>query len=977
MHYFHDTYPHVRFPIAENATSGLRNAQIGGLFAVTSHFTVNRDPALVVMPTGTGKTAVLMLTPFLRRATRALVVTPSKLVRDQVAGHFKTLAVLKGIGVLPPNVSLPKVLEQKKRVKSEDDWKAMAEYDVVVATPNGISPDYEGIPNPPPDLFDILLIDEAHHSPARTWTAILKCFPRAAQALFTATPYRLDSREIKARAVYTYPIRSAYQDGVFGKVRFCPVEPKQGDSADLALAKAAELQFEADKAAGLRHRILVRTATVKRAKELLDFYRIHTKLRLELVTGRHSRRHVKQVLDGLQEDTLDGLVCVDMMSEGFDFPWLKIAVLHAPHRSLAVTLQFIGRFARTNAPNISEAKFLAVPGEVKGEVERLYNENAVWQELIVDLQQKRIDHEADVREGIESFAPPIVATTALQDLSLYSLWPYAHVKVYRVAVDDVKITTEIRLPEPFRRVYHRASEELSTAVIIANERQQPRWCDLDAFTRSEYDLFVVYYDRKTKLLFINASQKSDLLYEEIARQYTLGRHKILPRFEIDRVRHGIANTEFFNVGMKNRVAYSSAESYRIISGRRADQAVTKSDGRLYHRGHVFGKGVENGNRVTIGYSSASKIWSNKNLQIPKLSAWCRAVADRLSQTGPLPSHTGLDFLPVGEKLTQIPEGLLSAQWPASVYDHHTDFRYRVKHSDTPNNLPITESDLTIDRAATNGSSITFSVCVDQFAYPIRFLVGSARHFEPIDLSLPEPAIVVRGEETPLLAFLNNDPATFLFADYSTVCGDEHVSYSKTDYQPMDERFIEVVDWTAANVDIEKEFEKKPGTPSGRRSIHTYLWERLNTDTFSAVIYDHRSGEAADYIALSQRNGKVAVGFYHCKGSGGPKPGDRVEDVYEVCGQAIKSLMLVQREDDLLGHIRYRTESGSRFVRGDMTVVRREFDYGRQHGFDYQVFMVQPGVTKGGLTQKIGEVLAASRDYLARSGVSDTWLLASA
>lgn len=35
------------------------------------------------------------------------------------------------------------------------------------------------------------------------------------------------------------------------------------------------------------------------------------------------------------------------MGEGFDFPFLKIAAIHAPHQSLAVTLQFIGRFART------------------------------------------------------------------------------------------------------------------------------------------------------------------------------------------------------------------------------------------------------------------------------------------------------------------------------------------------------------------------------------------------------------------------------------------------------------------------------------------------------------------------------------------------------------------------------------------------------------------------------------------------------
>ena len=43
------------------------------------------------------------------------------------------------------------------------------------------------------------------------------------------------------------------------------------------------------------------------------------------------------------------IVCVDMFGEGFDLPALKIAALHTVHKSLGVTLQFIGRFARTAA----------------------------------------------------------------------------------------------------------------------------------------------------------------------------------------------------------------------------------------------------------------------------------------------------------------------------------------------------------------------------------------------------------------------------------------------------------------------------------------------------------------------------------------------------------------------------------------------------------------------------------------------------
>lgn len=58
-----------------------------------------------------------------------------------------------------------------------------------------------------------------------------------------------------------------------------------------------------------------------------------------------SSKTVYKIIDTLREKELDGIICVDMLGEGFDFPNLKIAAIHDPHKSLANTLQFIGRFA--------------------------------------------------------------------------------------------------------------------------------------------------------------------------------------------------------------------------------------------------------------------------------------------------------------------------------------------------------------------------------------------------------------------------------------------------------------------------------------------------------------------------------------------------------------------------------------------------------------------------------------------------------
>jgi superfamily II DNA or RNA helicase len=212
--YFEDHYGAVRYPVGGDWEQGLRNAQVGTIHAVAAHFTIRRkEPAIVVMPTGSGKSAVLMMTAFVERARTALVVTPGLLVRGQIAEGFRTLSVLKRAGVVDGSTPEPRVAEVKKRIMSSEGWEALRDYDVVVGTPSSISPTLDDVPAPPEDLFDLLLIDEAHHSPAVTWNGLLSSFPEAKRVLFTATPFRRDRREIEGRFVYSYPVRDAYEDG--------------------------------------------------------------------------------------------------------------------------------------------------------------------------------------------------------------------------------------------------------------------------------------------------------------------------------------------------------------------------------------------------------------------------------------------------------------------------------------------------------------------------------------------------------------------------------------------------------------------------------------------------------------------------------------------------------------------------------------------------------------------------------------------
>lgn len=295
MCYFEDNYKNVVLSVDKGTeeSKGLRRAQLGAIHAIASHFTLRTDPALAVLPTGSGKTAVLLISAYLQQAKKVLVVTPSRLVRSDIAEQFRDLSVLKKLNVVPQTVAKPAVHEQIAKITSAAGWEALASYDVVVATPNSVSPAIDDVPAPPEDLFDLILVDEAHHSFAKTWEQLFNAFPKAKRLLVTATPFRRDRREIKGKFVYVYPLREAYKDKIFGKIQFIPVEPL-GEAGDVAIAKKAEEIFNADRAKGLHHALMVRTDSRKRADELKSIYADNTRLNLRTIHSDHSYGYIKR-----------------------------------------------------------------------------------------------------------------------------------------------------------------------------------------------------------------------------------------------------------------------------------------------------------------------------------------------------------------------------------------------------------------------------------------------------------------------------------------------------------------------------------------------------------------------------------------------------------------------------------------------------------------------------------------------------------
>lgn len=971
MSYFQDQFRHLRLPLGDG---GLRRAQWGALGAIGAHFSLRDDPAVISMPTGSGKTAVMAAAAFLLRANRVLVLTPSRLVRGQIAEDFENLSTLRNLGVVTRRLVPPRVHEVVRQIRSANEWDDLGkEADVVVAVPRGLGPAVTRDAVPPPDFFDVILVDEAHHSAADEWTAVLDAFPAARRLLFTATPFRRDQLEIRGRFIYSYPLARALEDGVFGRITYIPVETPPGTSEDVSVAKAAEKTFQEDRVSGLSHCVMVRSDSKDRVRELKKLYDEHTGLRLETITSDESLGTIRRKLGRLAAGEIDGVICVNMMGEGFNFPRLKIAAVHSPFKSLAVTLQFVGRFARTNDPTIGAAKFLSAPSAIEVERRRLYAEGAVWEEMFAELAEAEVDREIQLREHLETFEdrplPPGNRRFDGEDLSLRALRPYFHVKIYRPR-EPVDIARDVTLPAPYTVVKHEVSPEFSAAILIVERVDKPEWIVTPRFQRVSYDLVIVYYDAPTGLFFVSSSQRrKDVFYKLIADRYAPTGYRPLPASRLHRVRSSISEPNVYSLGMAARVPSRSLASYQTLMGPAVHNVPTQRDGRLFNTGHAFmGGKTESGTRATLGLSSASKVWSQRTDYIPGLIAWCNDLAGRI-EAGAIPvTGTSLDTLGLQDEVAALPAPAIAAEWPMIAYEDLPAAQYRTAEGDV-REISLVMADLEVDLEQPALEPVRVTVTVPGLSVDYEYVAGRDPHFTKVDPE--EEDIVLPDDDLSLEQYLNLCPPTLYLADLSCVTGGHLSPRPQIDIQALPLGQAEGWDWLAAGVDVTREYwadgTRVPGRPL---SIHDYLADRLLADVNKVVFYDHDSGEMADFVVVAELEGETRISMYHCKAfkprKGQPaKPGARAVDAYEVVGQAIKSVkwfeisrVLEQMET------REPRVSGDRFLKGSIDDMR-EFAR-RRRPAAWEVVVVQPGFQIP-LGRDLPEIIGGGDAYVRSQG----------
>lgn len=965
MPYFEEHHNRLALQKSDSEGNGFRNNQIGAIFAIGAHFTLNDTPAIVTMPTGSGKTATLISSAFLLHPLRVLVLTPSVMVRDQTAYDFETLKTLKRIRALPDGIPTPNVFTVKSRIASSEAWDNLRDYDVVVATPHTVSPSYTNVPLPPEDLFQLVLVDEAHHEPASTWNAILDSLPYARRVLFTATPYRSDRKEIRGSYIYTYPTRRAFQEGIFGSVQLQAVVPQEGETADIAIARGAEMVLMSDRANGLSHFLLARARSKDHAMELKALYDAQTQLKLELVYSKNTYQHNARILNRLADSELDGIITVDMLSEGVDLPRLKVGAIHAPHKSLAVTLQFIGRFARTTDPSVGDATFVAVPDpDLSSEVNKLYQEDAVWEEIVPTLGDERIRQEIDTQGFLGDFESRINVASETEDFSLYALRPYHHVKVYELD-RTVDITQKVSLKSPFEVIHQTTHATDPVTVFVGRQTTKPRWTKSISLNQFEYHLFIAFYDSVTSLLFLHSSfTKSETLYEELKCIYAPEGATPVPFNTVNRALRNLDDLTLYNVGLR-KTSKNMDESYRTITGPRADRIIHKNDSRTHHRGHLSGSASENGSKLTIGVSSAAKVWSNTTDQLPQFIAWCKQLGAKMRDESPFITNSNIDYIGVGDKITSIPNHntAVLASWNEDVYDLQPILSYVV--AGFTHQVQLLDLALLIDVENASNSHLTLVLETAEREYRLLQQVGETCNFTLQDDSVIEPQVVFNdGRQFDLLEYLRSHPPSIMFANQSRLIGNE--VYQRTEYTSFDVESIEVFDWPSLRVDTHAEIS---GAKAGLLSIHEFMSKYLVEQDFDIVFYDHGAYEMADFVCVKLRDDAIMFTFYHAKKSGGKNPGERVGDIYEVCCQVARSIRHTTGDSkrQLFENMSSRCDSaGSTFLKGTLDELRGLVDASGSRMTLHELVLVQPGISKAKVSDNTDNVFGAVSHFIEQT-----------
>lgn len=954
---------------------GLRPPQLGALHAIGAHWSINTQPATIVMPTGTGKTETMLAAQAAYLRKPLLVVVPSDALRSQTARKFLSFGLLRFLKVLPDDVPNPIVGLVRKVPKTIEDLEIFDRCNVIVGTMDSLAD--RAAESVWPELVErigALVIDEAHHISAKRWTNFRETFSGKPILQFTATPFRRDGQLVDGHVIYSYPLHRAQQDKYFKPITFEPVYETLAADADQTIAETAVARLRQDLSQGLNHLMMARCSRIERARAVFDIYEaLAPDLKPLLV---HSEvGDTQPAIDALKAGDSRIVVCVNMLGEGFDLPELKVAAVHDLHKSLAILLQFTGRFTRSAAANIGNATVIANIAEpnVSDALERLYSEDADWNELLSELSSAAAQEHARLVKFLNE-AKRLDSGPDDEDV------PISH-KLLKPGMSTLFYQADKFTPKafhdglpssmvPYRVWLHSPS---NTLFFVTRSQPTVKWSRSKAVKDRTWTLFVLHYDAARKLLYLSSSDKSSA-FPDLAT--AVGAGKIINGDVVFRAMGRIARLIFQNLGVKKHGRRNL--SYASYTGSEVVTALSQAEKSGSLKALLSGIGWEGGKQITIGCSAKGRVWSREQGPIPRFNEWCEAVGDKLLDSS-IDTSKLIDNVLLPTEVATLPAiELLSIEWPYEILSQAEE---RVGFSDGTREQTQTMFELRITGSDVSANTIDFEMieATSGSWASFRFTLGGAEEFKVEQISGNPLTVTIGKLSTTLAAYFSEYPPLFRFVDLSELDANLHiVPQTPYDLTIEDDRF-EV--WTWKDVDHKKESIWKGGAVR-KDSIQWHVAQQYLAEDFDVVFDDDDSGEAADLVCLKVTEDSIRMALVHCKFSGGSTPGERVKDVVEVSSQALRSARWVGKFPQLAQHLKARNEPakrggrGTRFLRGDATDLNRIVKLHRFRPIETEILIAQPGLSESKRTKPQSSILAAGLTYVKETVGIDVTILCS-
>lgn len=961
----------------ELGQSGLRLPQIGALHAISAHLSTDKElePVTVVLPTGTGKTETMLSTMVYHRALCILVVVPSRSLREQVTNKFLSLGCLPDLGVVLPGCNFPYVAKITTGIQSVEEAERLASAaNVIVTTPNVFQKaEHSAAVDALFQKCSHLFVDEAHHVSARSWAVIRDKFMGRPIIQFTATPFRNDRESLGGRIIYNYTMGEAQRAGYFKTVNLNPIEEFYEEKADQAIAEEAIAILRRDVKAGFDHLMMARVSSKRRADKLIRLYReLASDLQPIVVHSNFSQTKNIQCLELLHSRESRIVICVDMLGEGYDLPNLKVAALHDHHKSLAITLQFIGRFTRAARDlaigDASAVVNIADPGVGKG-LEHLYSQGADWDAVLRRLAENQIEREIKLQDVVDALKRGEGDLSS--QISLWNLTPSYSTVLFETHCERWSPDLYGEDLPPFDEHWHAIAKDENILVILAVQSSKVKWGNYKDLKDIEYKLLIACWDPERDALFVFSNDYKGFLVEKLARNICGSSCELVSGDRVFNVFNGVEVPLVRNLGASQVGAISFAQFFGSNVTEGLDQ-IEKSNSKL---SNAAVKGYENGEAVLWGCSEKKgKVWSPQaSGSLSDWRQWVTLAWDKIAEGGIDEENITRDFLRP-ERISELYHGHpVSIQWGEQIQNVYEE---RVKIQFGTDLIPFYLVDLTIDRKK-DRDGLFIRISSDEQMSVYQLIIFEEAPGYSYLLIEGKPLRVHKGNAEPLdfNDYMERDPVVIQYVD-GCFSYNRFLVRVKDSFGLYPVENIVIRNWQG--VDIRSE---SMGYESKADSVQYRSFEEIRDD-YDVIINDDGSGEAADLVAFKVIDDEIVLSLIHCKYSSGDTAGARVSDLYEVCGQAQRSIHWKHAGmEHLYKHVIRREkpwgEKGySRFLKGTIRDLNTIKNRARTSKLRLEIAIVQPGLSVEKINDELLKLLGCTASYIKKTTQADLLVIAS-